>query len=348
MKVCFLIIAVLCSVFCVNTVFACWAAMPLGDIVKSNAIIVTGKIETITPAGDPAKEPDIGHITVTGILKNESGFAIAIGQKLSLGMPAAKRTMMMSTDIRYPKGSEGVWLLEQNKKIFWATYPGDLQKLDKRDEIVKIIAKQAEIAALAKLVAFQGKGGWGFKDAEGTVIVNPAYSNVHNFTEGLAAVEKDGKWGYINGKGDFAAQPVYATAQPFSEGLGLVSHNGKYGFLDTTGKVKIKLQFSNALSFKSNLAAVCLNGKWGYVYIGGAICIKPAFEQAGYFSEGKAAVMVKGKYGYINQGGTLLIPAKYDSAGLFKKGQASVMLDNKIGTINAAGKVIQAFAYIED
>lgn len=128
---------------------ASWAFVPLEKLVADNPVIVVGKIEKIDVAPPPkANEPmftyDTAYIAVSKVLKNTLGkTAIEVGDKLPLGMPSVNRRVAMSTDIRYRKGTEGVWLLERRKGQYWATYPRDLQSLKEEGKIAALIAKQA-------------------------------------------------------------------------------------------------------------------------------------------------------------------------------------------------------------
>lgn len=53
-------------------------------------------------------------------------------------------------------------------------------------------------------------------------LVKPAYEEVKNFTDGLAAVKQNGKWGYIDETGKMVISPKYDWAGQFSEGVAVV------------------------------------------------------------------------------------------------------------------------------
>lgn len=54
-------------------------------------------------------------------------------------------------------------------------------------------------------------------------LVKPAYEQVGNFMNGLAAVKQNGKWGYIDETGKMVVSPKYDWAGQFSEGVTVVA-----------------------------------------------------------------------------------------------------------------------------
>ena len=126
---------------------ASWLDVPLDEVVRTSPVVVTGKITEIKPAGEPTNENefqyDTAFITVAKVLKNDlKDKKIKAGDKLPLSMPAASNKMIVSTDIRFEKGREGVWILELQKETFRATYPKDYQALSEEKKISEIIAAQ--------------------------------------------------------------------------------------------------------------------------------------------------------------------------------------------------------------
>lgn len=131
-------------------VWACWAAVPLEKLLRDNPVVVAGKITRIdvAPAPEDGKRQrayDTGYIRVSKVLKNAlKKTEIKVGDELPLSMPSVNRGIMVSTDIRYPKGKEGIWILELKDGKYWATYPGDFQSKDKESTITSLLKKPAE------------------------------------------------------------------------------------------------------------------------------------------------------------------------------------------------------------
>ena len=137
---------------------ACWSDIPLEEVISRSPTIVVGKIERIKVAEPPASTPeglytttppafafDIAYIRVSKILKKKTtDIDVKEGKEIPLSMPSVRNETRVSTDIIYPQGMEGVWILSRSDKdtTFSATYPKDFQPLEKESNIAAIVAKQ--------------------------------------------------------------------------------------------------------------------------------------------------------------------------------------------------------------
>ncbi|WP_299462594.1 WG repeat-containing protein [uncultured Microscilla sp.] len=103
-------------------------------------------------------------------------------------------------------------------------------------------------------------------DRTGKLIV-PYHNRVGNFSEGLVWVHNHytSKYGFMNRTGKLVVQYIYTQVKNFSEGLAAVKKNGKWGFIDTTGKLIIDNQFESANSFSEGLAIVEKDNKYGVI-----------------------------------------------------------------------------------
>jgi len=82
----------------------------------------------------------------------------------------------------------------------------------------------------------------------------------------LAAVKSGGKWGFINTKGKEVIPLKYSEIKNFSDGIATVQLGIKWGYIDKTGTILIPFKYDDAWSFYDNMpAAVKLNDKFGYV-----------------------------------------------------------------------------------
>lgn len=103
------------------------------------------------------------------------------------------------------------------------------------------------LAAYAVKKGLLGASVWGFRDAKGNPITQPIYSQVQDFSNGMAAVlvEQDGqsKWGFIDTKGNMVIEPKY-TKQPsqFDNcGLAMVCNkDGLCSFINKKGEIVSK------------------------------------------------------------------------------------------------------------
>jgi hypothetical protein len=109
------------------------------------------------------------------------------------------------------------------------------------------------------------KGEWGFIDETGNVVILfMFYSEVSNFSEGLAAI-KSTKWGYVNKNWEEVIPRQYDECADFSEGLAAVRVNGKWGYINKEGEEIIPFIYDKIIhSFSNGIANVARNNelKW--------------------------------------------------------------------------------------
>jgi hypothetical protein len=122
---------------------------------------------------------------------------------------------------------------------------------------------------------------WGFINKTGTIVIPPAYDFISTpFSEGYAAVHcNNDKIAFIDRRGKKITECLFSEVGDFSEGLALVAAKKGWGFINTKGKFAIKPQFNYADSFLNGLAKVRLiNGNWvyeGYINHQGEYVVKP-------------------------------------------------------------------------
>jgi len=201
---------------------------------------------------------------------------------------------------------------------------------------------------------------WGFIDQTGKIVIEPKYTAVSDFSEGLAAVKTGGthfiggKWGFIDRTGVEVIEPQFEGARSFSEGLAAVCLDRKWGFIARDGKLRIEPQFESANPFHEGLAVFTSGKKYGYIDRLGNVIIEPRFQWAGWFSEGLAPVEVPGEggadglSGYINVKGEMeivLLPP-YTSGLGFSESVAYVRDANgKYALIDRDGEIVAAPEY---
>lgn len=108
---------------------------------------------------------------------------------------------------------------------------------------------------------------WGYRNADGKVVIPPAFVEAKEFSEGLAlvAIKDDNgtqKWGYVDSTGVFAIAPMY-TRLPgsFSDGLApVVNKERTCFFIDKTGKIVSK-GYRRVTEFHHGYAMVVEDGK---------------------------------------------------------------------------------------
>ena len=172
----------------------------------------------------------------------------------------------------------------------------------------------------AGLKPFEAQGKWGYRDAQGKVVIAARYEVAQEFLpEGIAAVVDEKGWAYIDLRGRVLIRPFVFDNGPdyFREGLARFVSGGQFGFFDRQAKVVIAARFDFALPFSEGRAAVCSGCR--------------------EVPQGEHQAVRGGKWGFINRQGELVIPAKFEAAESFEKGRARVELGGQWRHIDAQG-----------
>ncbi|MGD9682345.1 MAG: WG repeat-containing protein [Candidatus Obscuribacterales bacterium] len=162
-------------------------------------------------------------------------------------------------------------------------------------------------------IAFVRKGSKEFQETPGddlkALLADPNRSNMQ---KALLAIAGSRKAGFIDREGKFVIQPLYSSLMEYSDGLALARDKDGFAFLDKTGKVAIKPQCTRAESFSQGLAAIEVDKKWGFIDTSGRTVIKPRFEEAGSFEGALAPAREDGKFGFIDRTGKWRIEPQFD------------------------------------
>ena len=133
-----------------------------------------------------------------------------------------------------------------------------------------------------KVLAYKVKRGefWGL--VSGKIRVEPAFSNISPFHEGMAVASSDTganqKFGYINSRGMWVITPEYDGANDFSHGLAAVRKGpligGNWGYVNAKGEMIIEPQFRYAYNFLGNIAMVQKDNKKAIIDKTGKVLIE--------------------------------------------------------------------------
>lgn len=129
------------------------------------------------------------------------------------------------------------------------------------------------------LVPERRDGKWGFARSDGAVAILFMFDGVHNFSEGLAAVQVGERWGFIDRRGRVVIPPeyqdgwaaVYVRGGPpigsFSEGVAAVYRDGTWRFIDAKGRIAVPGHYIKVGSegFKDGIITVCGKQSCGYI-----------------------------------------------------------------------------------
>jgi len=210
-------------------------------------------------------------------------------------------------------------------------------------------------------------GKWGYKDANGKIVINPNFERADKFSnEQTAVVKYNGKFGMIDKTGRFIAEPIYSSIDPYYEKFYQVELNGKYGLLWVDGRYKLEPKY-DAIEKYYGVARIILNGKYGLIDKSGIFLIEPKLDHIAIYDFAKSNGVARfnvgtkskctneecsgGKYGLINSSGKIVAETTYTyifppEDGIFRvnigEGSCTYMgcLRGKLGIINNEGKIL--------
>ena len=187
---------------------------------------------------------------------------------------------------------------------------------------MRIPARAASVAALFAISAtsLSGQGmvdKFGFVSRNGTVI-DAAYAETGEFSDGLAAVAKErgGPWGYIDKAGKMVIPERFKRANPFRNGVAFVrDKDDKSLIIDKRGKTIKELgdMYPSVATMPGSDGPIPFASQRGLGYMTekGDVVVPPAFEEADFFYEGLAAVRKGGKIGFIDPTGKMVIAPQF-------------------------------------
>ena len=77
---------------------------------------------------------------------------------------------------------------------------------------------------------------YGFRNADGQIVIDPQFEQAWHFSNGLARVKKNGKWGFIDRTGRTIVEPIFDTAWDFDRGLARVQIGNAFGYIRPDGE----------------------------------------------------------------------------------------------------------------
>lgn len=132
-------------------------------------------------------------------------------------------------------------------------------------------------------------------------------------------------------------EPLFTEIESFIDGISIVTFDDLQGAINNKGDIVIPFQYEELRTSTQNRIAFLENGLWGYFNTSGLVIIEPVYNFTGGFYDNLALVSKDNKFGYINNIGKLIIPFIYDYASNFEDGEAIVQIKTKSFVINTKG-----------
>lgn len=208
---------------------------------------------------------------------------------------------------------------------------------------------------------------WGFINKNGEMVIDPKFTDVSEFRNGVAAagipIMSEWKMGFINKKGEWIIPPRFDDANQFSEGLARVFLNDRYGYIDKNGTIVIEPKYTLASDFSEGLACVQIGGdvtkpkgmsvirhmgKYAFIDKTGKVVIRLDNAKCRPFSEGLASFEKFGENGegFIDHSGKVVIKPFGGGQSEFSDGLKFVILDGgKLGYIDKKGSLAIELPY---
>jgi len=181
---------------------------------------------------------------------------------------------------------------------------------------------------------------WGVVDKNYDWVVEAKFSEIQEYSNGLAGATLDGEnWGYIDKRGQWVIEPrnTFKEVYPFNskEVATVVNAEEEKAQIDKNGTIITPFQedFSYISSYsENNLALIKTKEDYlGFANVNGLIIIKPEYRYAESFtSNSLALVRNEGnmKYGYINENNESIIASVFSNARSFSDNGLAAVMDN--------------------
>lgn len=211
-----------------------------------------------------------------------------------------------------------------------------------------------ELVFIDGIQTTESNGLFGFKKADGTILVEPQYKFVDKFKDGFCVVLRDYyHYGLINREGKEILPCDFQEVVSPTEGLVRVKKGDLYGFYDTTGREVIPTTFAAASAFSEGLAVVAIQpdttlaGIYGYIDHSGHFTIAPQYQYAYPFNEGRAVVKSYDRYGLIDAHNNIILPCKYENLSSVDEGRcfANFEYSPLYAMFDGNGRQITPFLY---
>ena len=152
-----------------------------------------------------------------------------------------------------------------------------------------------------KLALLNTKELYGYKNPDGSWLIEPQFDRAGVFKDGIAIVEKDNLFGLVNEDGDLILPPKYDKIFDFRNGLYVIWKNNKAGLINKKSEEIFSPQFDNAKNFTySKKIRISKEGKYGLTDYDGNIVIDLIYDELEFqceeLNEGTGYGRINDKY----------------------------------------------------
>ena len=149
----------------------------------------------------------------------------------------------------------------------------------------------------SQLQSFFEDGLWGFRDADGNIVIPPVYDEIARdwwsgniFVEGFARVRRGDYWGFVSNAGYEAVPTIYDQVDIFRGGFARVMRSDGWGVVNTSGEEIVPPVYDE----------VGIDWRTGNIFAGDFVQVR------------------SGDYwGFVNNAGYEIVPIIYDRGDIF-------------------------------
>lgn len=199
------------------------------------------------------------------------------------------------------------------------------------------------------IIIIQRNGKWGLANKDFQIIIPTEYDTIEECADNkyhLLKKEK-GSWIYINNKGDISDLSKYSEINDFSDGLALVKCKNRFGYVNDNWNEIIPCVYDEADPFECGVAIVRIGNKFGVIGKGGETIIPFEYDLLGLFSilgPPEILAVKEKKCGVLSVKNKVIVPFEYDEV-LPMFGMITVTKQGKKGVFNHKGQLIVPVEY---
>lgn len=212
----------------------------------------------------------------------------------------------------------------------------------------------AYTAHAQELIPYQNNAYWGYKDAQGKIVVKATYDSLGEFIDGYNIVVKRGKKGIIDSLGKLTVKTIFDEISPIdlchgdsNDRLYIVKLNDKYGLITATNTVVLDGTYDGITPDVNGGLIIEQNGKMGYATTLGKHLLSCEYDKIESIS-GIGYILEKdAKKGYATLDGKIVMRCSYNNIVLTADNTLQLTMGENTGIADLKGTLIIPCLYNE-
>lgn len=156
------------------------------------------------------------------------------------------------------------------------------------------------------------EGNWQVYDAKGVQVFKGDYTDVKDFDEEYATVEKDSRWGIINRNGQIIKPLAFQEIVRKGKSTYRLLPMPQWKVVNQKNEMRFAYEFEDLKAVNAVLYEYQLKGKKGLMNEKGAYLTPPTYDQISPIAGNMTVVRINKKHGVIDKRGKPILPVEYD------------------------------------